>query len=119
MICWIKCHLRAVQFLTWRPSDFSSDASAPGNNGTRWLASASNDGTTRLYNLGELFEKATGEDGALTSTPKEPLMIISSEATLQGHSVRVISCAWSPHDKNLLVTVAYDCTAIVRDFFVS
>jgi WD40 repeat protein len=126
MRCWIKCHLRAVQFLTWRPFDFdiNSEAGSSNNSGTRWLASASNDGTTRLYNLNALFdilstEAAQKQEQAESGTPenKEPLMIISSEATLQGHGVRVISCAWSPHNKNLLVTVAYDCTAIVSSLF--
>jgi len=108
--CWIKCHTRAIQYLLWRPFDFTQAQKAFDSD--KWLVTASNDGTTRLHNLKDLFvtdeevAKADDEDA-------EPKMVISSEATLSEHGQRVISCAWSPHDVKLFVTVSYDSTAIV------
>jgi WD40 repeat protein len=96
----------AIQYLAWRPFDFL--ASEVDGNEHKWLVSASNDSTARLYDLKELFER--DGDG-------EPKIVISSEATLTEHGSRVLSAAWSPHNVNLLVTVSYDSTAIVSFTF--
>lgn len=106
--CWIKCHSRAIQFLTWRHNDFVQSQLTPDYK-HRWFASTSNDATVRLFDLESIFEKEFLEDDN-----QEPKLLISSQAKLSSPSdLRMISCAWSPHDSNLLVTVSYDSTAIV------
>lgn len=106
--CWIKCHSRAIQFMSWRISDFLESKINPEHK-HRWFATTSNDATVRLFNLESIFEK-----DFLENETEEPKLLITSQAKLSSPSdLRIISCAWSPHDPNLLVTVSYDSTAII------
>ncbi|ODN03766.1 Gem-associated protein 5 [Orchesella cincta] len=106
--CWIKCHGRAIQFLSWRPFDFIQKKLTSDHKQV-WFASTSNDATARLFNLeGPLAEAFMTDD---TATPK---LLISSAATLRSpNGERIISCAWSPHDPDLILTVSYDKSGIV------
>jgi WD40 repeat protein len=76
----------------------------------KWFASASSDGSARVFNLAQLFTEEFKESSSSTKV----VQVISSVATFSGHGgLRVIALAWSPYDDNLLVTVGYDKTAVV------
>ncbi|CAL8125894.1 unnamed protein product [Orchesella dallaii] len=105
---WIKCHGRAIQFLSWRPFDFIQKKLSPSHKQV-WFASTSNDATARLFNFEGLFDESFMADDTAKSK-----LLISSAATLRiPNGERIISCAWSPHDPELILTVSYDKTGIV------
>lgn len=107
--CWIKCHNRAIQYLAWRPFDFLDDQ--PADHDEKLLATASNDGSVRVINLVNLFQKDVLEDVEMT---QEAIQIFKSDKTFRGHGgFHVLSVAWSHHNPNHLVSVSYDNTAVV------
>src|SRR5438874_1670365 len=69
--CWIVCHSRSIQFFSWRMHDFFDTAGS-----AKWFATASNDGTARLHDLGQLYSKEF-----LESNSGEPIQVISSQVS--------------------------------------
>lgn len=74
-----------------------------------WLAVSSYDNHIHCYFLHHCLNL---ED---ESTESSFLTISKPDSILKGHSDRVSSMSWSPHDSTLLVSVSYDKTALIWD----
>lgn len=104
--------------LTWHPDSTATDLTfSPLRN---YIAVAYNATTITIFDLSDLLEKMnevnvpTGSNDKVTDTEEISSRTVNKVvATLNGHSNKIVSLAWSPHLSGYLVSSSYDCTAQV------
>jgi len=57
--------------------------------------------------------------GVSAVTSSQPVVITDSFRQLDGHSSRVVSLSWSPHQDGFLATASYDWLSLVLVSYIS
>ncbi|KAM9846720.1 gem-associated protein 5 [Aulostomus maculatus] len=99
LLCSIQQHHKIINTLRWHP-----DHNAPPELHCL-LASGSSNAIVYVHDLRSVIE----------SPPESPLVVTEPYRRLCGHTAKITSMAWSPHDNAKLVTASYDGTAQVWD----
>ena len=104
VVGWAADHTRMVNRVRWHAWAGSTEygLSEEERAAQWWLATASDDGTARVYDAGGV------QGGTLVGA-------LPCLRVLRGHTAHITGLAWSPHDTKLLATASYDKTAQVWD----
>ena len=100
----------AVHCLVWHPESTATDLNiSPLEN---YLAVAFNTSVITIFDVSDLEMNETVGDDKLVDA-NETIAFYRTVATLSGHTERVVSLAWSPHQSGYLISGSYDNTVQV------